>query len=173
MEKELEDFSEAARSNTKLSSAPPLTVTKTDDPLHQRHVITCVAICSLAQIGLLIVWLTVFFRLRHVSHVSNESQRLHHEFAPVNLPPTNTTDGRIFYYRDPTTGKLIVRLDFLVDLAYLLKNSEEPLTGDKQHQLKQQKWEEEQRREGVKKNLMVGPLSKTLRFLRRGDMPRE
>ncbi|VDK35123.1 unnamed protein product [Taenia asiatica] len=115
------------------SLLPTLTTTEAEAPLHEGQVIACVAVCSIAQIGLLIIWLTFFFRLRSVNHASNEARRSRYNAPPVNSPSTSAGDDRIFYYRDPTTGNLIVRLDFLVNLAHLLKVLEEPLVDDKQH----------------------------------------
>ncbi|KAL5963080.1 hypothetical protein TSMEX_009197 [Taenia solium] len=137
MKEELEGGYEKAPSTTKLPSSSPslpsLTTTETEAPLHEDQVIACVAVCSIAQIGLLIIWLILFFRPRPANHASSEARRSYYNAPPVNSPSTSAGDDRIFYYRDPTTGNLIVRLDFLVDLAHLLKVLEEPLADDKQH----------------------------------------
>lgn len=143
MREELEGDYEKAPPNISLPSSSPsspsLTPTGADAPLYEGQAITCVAVCSIAQISLLITWLILFFRLRHASHASGRAGRPHYGAPTVNSPSTSSADDKIFYYRDSTTGDLIVRLDFLVDLAHLLKVLEEPLADDRHHQVAQQK----------------------------------
>ncbi|VDM31541.1 unnamed protein product [Hydatigera taeniaeformis] len=127
----LEDGYEKAYSAINLFHFPS-TINQADSPLQESHVIACVALCSIAQIGLLI-WFILSFRLRQFGHASVEVGRSRCRNPPVNALRTSETDKDTFYYRDPTTGNLIVRLDFLVDLAHLLKNFGESLADYKQH----------------------------------------
>ena len=113
------------------SDPQSLILIKSSTHVGRGQLIVCIALCSLFQVALIILWVTATHHLRR----SRNSRRRKHSLREQLDTPlrksssssdyNNPDDDETFFYRTSETGILVTRLDFLVDLVHLVNNFEE------------------------------------------------